>query len=419
MTTIRNPYIRVAILTFLLLFPAVFSQAQYRPELAKSPPMGWNSWNFHGKQAINEVLIKETIDAMVEEGLVEAGYNYLVIDGGWRDTKLGPDGELLVHPEKFPNGIKSLSDYAHSRGMKFGVHVVPGTHDCGGDAVGGYGREEIHLQQFVDWELDLIKLDLCTQKNDPCSACQKTRGGWSEENIEKTYRKWSTILSECEREILFSISAYQYRHWYPEVCNMARTTGDIQSRIHRGGAMFNPPEGTKMVHYSVMDISESNNLSACKAGNGYWNDPDMLVTGGHGLTDYEQESHFALWCIMSSPLFLGNDPRSMTDFEKQLITNEEMIAVNQDPAGQGKLVSEDDNTQLWMKKLSDGKKAVLLLNLDQAGEKEISLDLGKIGISGKVSVRDIAAKKELGNFKGTLALKAETNQCRFLLLTGK
>ncbi|MFC2113021.1 glycoside hydrolase family 27 protein [Bacteroidota bacterium] len=405
--------------TLLLLILAILStgiNAQKKPELASSPPMGWNSWNWHGKPEINEKVVMQTIDAMVYGGLLDAGYNYLVIDGGWRDTKLGPKGELLAHPQKFPGGIKMLADYAHSRGMKLGVHVVPGTHDCGGDPVGGFNREEIHVNQFVEWELDFIKLDLCTQKEDPCEACQKTRGGWSETAIEDSYRKWSRLLNQCERDILFSISAYQYRNWYPEVCNMARTTGDIQSRIHKGGAMFNPPEGTEMVHYSVMDIAESNNISAEHAGNGYWNDPDMLVTGEHGMTEAEQESHFALWCIMSSPLILGNDPRSMTEFEKELILNEEMIAVNQDPTEQGKLVKSVDNTQVWIKNLQDGKKAVLLLNLDTTGKRDIQVKLNEIGFKGEVTARDLIGKKDLGSFNGSISLSAETNQCHFLLL---
>ena len=400
-----------------LLITAAYSEAQKRPELAETPPMGWNSWNFHGKQDINEQIILETIDAIAEEGLLNAGYNYIVVDGGWRDTRLGPGGELLAHPVKFPNGIKPLTDYAHSKGLKFGVHVVPGTHDCGGDPVGGYGREEIHLKQFVEWGLDFIKMDLCKQTEDPCSACQKTNGGWSESTIEETYRKWSSLLNECGRDILFSISAYQYRSWYPEVCNMARTTGDIQSRIHRGGALFNPPDSSQnTVHYSVIDIAESNNLSSSKAGNGYWNDPDMIVTGEHGLSENEQESHFALWSIMSSPLFLGNDPRTMTEFEKKLILNREMIAVNQDPTEQGKIVKNRNNTQVWAKKLKDGKMAVLLLNLAE-GDKDIQLDFKDVGLKNSIQIRDIINKKDLGEFTDSLTLTTETNQCRFLIIS--
>jgi alpha-galactosidase len=198
---------------------------------------------------------------------------------------------------------------------------------------------------------------------------------------------------------------------------MARTTGDIQCRIHRGGARFNPPEGTDMVQNSVMDIAESNDITAEFAGNGYWNDPDMLVTGEHGLSEDEQESHFALWCIMSSPLFLGNDPRSMTEAEKKLICNKELIAVNQDPAGQGRLVRESDNTQVWVKQLSNGDLAVLMLNLDRSGKRDIMLNLEEIGIKGKARARDIINGKDLGTISGSLTRSADTNQCSFIVLS--
>lgn len=408
-----NPGLPALILAIL----SVPLTAQIRTELAATPPMGWNSWNWHGKKEITEKVVRETIDAMVEEGLRDAGYNYVVIDGGWRDTKLGPDGALLPHPVKFPNGIKPLAAYAHSKGMKLGVHIVPGTHDCGGDAVGGYGREEVHLKQFIEWELDFIKLDLCKQADDPCKACIKGRNGWSESNIKETYLKWSRLFNRCDRDILFSISAYQYRDWYPDVCNMARTTGDINARIHKNGALFNPPDTVMKPHFSVMEIAESNNLSAPHAGNGYWNDPDMLVTGQHGLSEVEQVSHFALWCIMSSPLFLGNDPRSMTGFEKTLILNDEMIAINQDPTEQGKMIQNKRRSQVWVKRLNDGKMAVLMLNLDRSGKKEIRLELEELGIKGTVSARDVIGKKELGTFTGSLVQTAGTNQGRLLVIS--
>src|SRR5690242_19416447 len=127
--------------------------------LAPAPPMGWNSWNWFGKDQINEKIVREVIDAIVKNGLRDAGYKYVVVDGGWRDTVLGPNGELRADPHKFPHGIKALADYAHSKGLKFGLHTVPGTWDCGGDKVGGYGHEKVQIQQFVNWGIDFIKLD--------------------------------------------------------------------------------------------------------------------------------------------------------------------------------------------------------------------------------------------------------------------
>ncbi|MDO7173162.1 glycoside hydrolase family 27 protein [Mariniflexile sp. AS56] len=391
--------------------------AQKKAEIAKTPPMGWNSWNWFGKDAINEKVVKQVIDDMVKEGLRDAGYIYVIIDGGWRDTKLGPNGELLPHPVKFPNGIKPLADYAHSKGMKLGLHVVPGTHDCGGDPVGAAGREEVHLKQFEAWELDFIKLDQCKYVDDPCATCPKSKSGWSEETSKELYQKWSKLFNESGRDIFYSISAYKYRDWYPDFCNMARTTGDIRSRIHTGGADFSKPLDFGKPHFSVMEIVEENNKSAEFAGNGYWNDPDMLVTGVHGMSHNEQEAQFALWCMMSSPLMLGNDPGKMSKFEKNLVLNKEMIAINQDPTEQGRIIKRVGETQVWLKKLKDGKRAVLFLNLDETGQQEIKISLKELGFSGKVFARNVISHSDLGSFSDEIGMKVNTHQSKMLVLS--
>jgi alpha-galactosidase len=404
------------LLIMLLTIPRLL-HAQKNPNLALSPPMGWNSWNWHGKQDINEQVVRETIDAIVNEGLRDAGYVYVIVDGGWRDTKTGPNGELLPHPVKFPNGMKALADYAHSKGLKFGLHTVPGTHDCGGDPVGGFNREEVHVKQFVEWGLDFIKLDMCIQKEEPCTTCETNFFGWSEETIKKTYIKWSQLLNTCGRDILFSISAYDFRDWYPEYCNMARSSQDILARVYKKPAFFNSPARENKGYLSVMAIAELNNKSAYAAGNGFWNDPDMMVTGNQGLTEEEQKSHFALWCIMTAPLMLGNDTRSMSKAEKELVTNREMIGVGMDPSEQGKLFKNTDNTQVWVKNLSNGKTAILLLNLDTAGNRNVSINLKELGIKGKVYVRDIIDQKDLGTFKKTISQTLGTNHCGFFVLS--
>ncbi|MDO8544800.1 MAG: glycoside hydrolase family 27 protein [Opitutaceae bacterium] len=368
--------------------------------------MGWNSWNWHGKKDISEKVVEETIDAMVAHGLRDAGYRYVVVDGGWRDTKLGQNGELVSHPTRFPGGMKRLADYAHARGLKFGLHVVLGTHDCGGDAVGSFGHEEAHLRQFVEWGLDFLKLDKC-----------KFEPGWTEEAVKSTYAGWSNRLAHCGRDIVFSLSAYVYRDWYPDVGHMARTTYDIRSRIHPGGAGFDdavPREN----HLSVMAIAEQNNEAAAFGGHGYWNDPDMLVTGKQGLTDEEQKAHFALWCVMSSPLMLGNDPRVMTNAEKELLLNRECIAVNQDPTEQGRRIKVDGRTEIWAKRLGGNKVAVLLLNRDPAAARAITLRGADVGLSGKWKARDLFAKKDLGTFDSSLTKSTPAHAAWFLLLSG-
>ena len=372
--------------------------------LAPTPPMGWNSWNWFGKKEINEANMKQCMDAIVDQGLLDAGYEYFVIDGGWRDTKLGPNGELLAHPEKFPCGMKALADYAHSRGLKFGLHTVPGTHDCGGDQVGGYAHEEIHVKQFVDWGLDFIKLDKCRHAD-----------GWTEPIVEQTYRKWSQLLNNCGRDIVLSISAYVWRNWYPEVAQMARTTGDVTAKCNTPeGALFDPPADSKRYYGSVMEIAEINNKSAEFAVNGYWNDPDMLVTGNQGLTLEEQKAHFALCCIMSSPLILGNDPRNMSDEEKSIIMNGLAISVNQDPTEQGRKISTDGTKEIWAKKLKDGSIAVLLLNRDWEKKQDVRFSKNDLNISGKMEMTDIYSGEKLGKFNESFSKELDPHSGLFV-----
>ncbi|MCX6326715.1 MAG: glycoside hydrolase family 27 protein [Bacteroidia bacterium] len=403
-------------ITIIVLF--LFSQfaiSQGLKDRALTPPMGWNSWNWFGKNDINEKIVIEVIDAMVNEGLRDAGYIYVVVDGGWRDTKLGPNGELLSHPEKFPRGMKALADYAHSKGLKFGLHTVPGTNDCGGDPVGGYRHEEVQVKQFVDWGVDFIKLDKCKYSDGVPDAANPTDSrGWNEEVLKDTYVKWSNLLKKCDREIILSISAYVWRDWYPEVGQMARTTGDIKARVGNPSrtAVFDSLPYQK----SVMGISEENNKWAKYAAVGYWNDPDMMVTSEPGLSLEEQKAHFALWSIMSSPLFLGNDPRNMTQDEKDIILNKDGISINQDPTEQGKQVKVEGDSEIWAKKLKNGKVAVLLLNRNKSENKNITLNFVDLGISQKVKIKDVYAKKDIGSFSKSISRQIKPQAGLFMLI---
>ncbi|WP_202552372.1 glycoside hydrolase family 27 protein [Ginsengibacter hankyongi] len=368
-------------------------------ELAPTSPMGWNTWNWFGKTGINEKIIREVIDAMARNGLRDAGYEYIVVDGGWRDNKLGPNGELLANPIRFPHGMKVLADYAHSNGFKFGLHTVPGTNDCGGDKVGGYGHEKVQIQQFVDWGIDFIKLDKC-----------RFSGGWNEQLLERTYRKWATILKKSGRNIVLSISAYQFRDWNPEVGNMSRTTGDIGAKVN-GGAIFDSVPG------SVMHIAEENNKWAKYARPGYWNDPDMLATGDQGLTPDEQKIHFALWGIMSAPLFLGDDPRKVPQYEKDIILNKEAIAIDQDTTGQGVQLKVNGDGEIWAKKLGHNKVALLLFNKSRSQAKNIELNLSELGIHKTVNVTDVYAKRNLGKFSDRISYLVKSRSCLYMVIS--
>lgn len=388
-------HLRLAV-AFLILHSAFFigaARAQKRPELAPTPPMGWNSWNWFGPK-ITEQEVIGIIDAMAANGLRDAGFNYIVVDGGWREDFLDANGALIPSADRFPRGIKFLSDYAHSKGFKFGLHTVPGRYDCRGNEIGSLGHEKTHLQEFLDWKLDFIKLDRCrmTLGNNP-----KNRG-WTPEAVEREYTKWSKLLHDCGRDILFSASTYSFADWQPKHTNMARTTGDIHCRW-QGGTEFDKNENPKITKrgsfLSIMEIADKNNAHAKAAGNGYWNDPDMMVTGHPELTDEEQKAHFALWCIMTSPLFLGNDPRNMTPQELALLTNKELIAINQDPTGQGTRISSADGSEVWMKKLRNGEYALLLLNRKRA-PGDITVNFKALGLPETMQVLDLYNQKDLG-----------------------
>lgn len=388
--------------------------AQDSKTLGYLPPMGWNSWNYFGKKEINEKVVLEVIDVLVSEGLQKAGYEYVVVDGGWRDTVLASNGELLVNKEKFPRGMKFLADYAHSKGLKFGLHTTPGSHDCGMDKVGGWGLEAVHVKQMVEWGVDFIKLDRCRFSLDenPHYPRKDPRwmSGWDKEgnNILRAYTTWSRLIRESGRPILLSASAYRFYDWYPELTQMGRTTGDIKS-IQTGGAVFDQENVN-----SVMTVAHKNNQYYKVAKPGYWNDPDMLVTGKQGLTVEEQKAHFALWCIMTAPLFLGNDPRQMSKEEKAIITNKEAIAVNQDPTEQGRRIKLEGLTEIWAKKLKDGSYAVLLLNRDAAEGKDITLRWSDLDLKGKKKVRNIYEQKDVGTYENSFSAKVAPHTALFL-----
>lgn len=350
-----------------------------------SPAMGWNSWNWFGSN-IDENLARATIDAFSKFGLKAAGYNYIVLDGGWRKSELEKNGELLADPKKFPHGIKPIADYAHQNGLKLGLHIVAGTHDCAGQQTGSKDREKLHLQQLLSWGVDFIKLDKCGMNNSE---------DWSENTAHSPYHEWGRLLKPYANKILLSLSFYQYQDWYPQLGMLGRTTMDIKPKIF-GGATFDA--ATTGEFLSIMDIAEENNKYAAKAGQGYWNDPDMLVIGDEHLSLEEQKAHFALWCIMTAPLMLGNDLRNMKNETTEIILNKIAIAINQDPLEQGRRIKQEGSSEIWAKHLSDGSVAVLLLNRDTNKASNISLSAKDMGMVTKIAVYDIYKKVSLGTY---------------------
>lgn len=319
--------------------------------LAETPQMGWSSWNKF-QTNIHEDLIKDIADKMVEYGLVEAGYVYLNLDDGWHGER---DEQGFIHedPEKFPSGMKALADYLHARGLKLGIYSDAGTNTCACYA-GSLGHEYQDAFMYAHWGVDYLKYDWCYTNNI---------------NPKGAYTLMRNALRAAGRPILFSMCEWGSSkpwEWAAEVGHSWRTTGDI-------GISFMPiplrrgPDGRPLWKaLGVMEIVEMNEPLRQYAGPGHWNDPDMLEVG-NGMSVSEDRAHFTLWCMMAAPLILGNDITNMTPETLAIITNREMIAVDQDPLGiQGLRLKKDGDLQYWFKPLSDGDWAFCILNTGDA-----------------------------------------------------
>lgn len=366
---------------YRLMPQSPFKKILSPPSSKKAPTMGWNSWNWFGKKGISEKVVEDVILAMKKQGLQEAGYNHIILDGGWRDKTLDPKGQLQPEPTHFPKGMKHLADFAHKNGFKFGLHIVPGTHDCGNDPVGSFGKEELHIKQLVNWGVDFIKLDACVYKGS---------SDWPDGLLEKTTKKWKDILEKSsKKEVILSVNGMSPQDWYPELCQLGRTTEDIKPKIF-GGASFDSLHTGSFL--SIMDVAESNNKSQALSGHGYWNDADMLVVSDPSLTQEEMKTHFSLWALMTSPLILGNDPRNLSNFDKDLILNKEIIAINQDTTEQGYRIKQEASLEYWRKRLQDGSSALLILN---RGKKtlDFSFDQRMVLIPVDFTVENLFSKQ--------------------------
>jgi len=276
------------------------------------PPLGWNTWNTFGAE-INEKLILESADAMVNEGLLDAGYNYLVIDDIWHLKERGADGRMVPDPEKFPHGMKYVADYVHSKGLKFGMYSCAGYLTCAGYPA-SYDYEWIDAQTFAEWGVDFLKYDFCFH---PMTV-----------RADVLYKRMALALANCGRDILFSACSWgseNTKQWIKETgADMWRSTGDINDSWQ-----------------SIKDLSQSQLKVQEYNGKGCFNDMDMLVVGMNGkgnvgfkgCTTEEYRTHFSLWALLNSPLMIGCDIRNMDDATKEILLNKDVIAINQDPKG--------------------------------------------------------------------------------------
>jgi alpha-galactosidase len=384
--------------------------AQKFENLAPTPPMGWNSWNTF-QTNINEELVKGIADVMVASGMKDAGYTYIVLDDGWmameRDAKTG---DLIPDPKKFPNGLKPVIDYVHSKGLKFGLYNCAGTKTCAGYP-GTRGYEYQDARFYASLDIDYLKFDWCNSER---------------QDAIESYTTMSKALKTAGRPIVFSLCEWGNNKpwsWAEPVGQLWRTTGDIT-------AQFDGIKSYGNWHANgVMTIVDMQDTLRKYAGPNHWNDPDMLEVG-NGLTNAENRSHFSLWAMLAAPLMAGNDIRKMNEDTRTVLTNKDIVAVNQDALGvQGFRYSKrEDSLQIWFKPLSNGEWAMCVVNRSSVPksvefnwQSEIVNDeLSKRGLHADAVVyrlRDLWTKKDAGTTKKTLKAVVQPHDVLMLRLS--
>lgn len=302
--------------------------------LAKTPPMGWNSWNYFGEN-VSEADIRAAADALVSSGMRDAGYIYVNIDGTWEGSR-DSEGHLL--PNKKFKDIAALADYVHSKGLKIGIYSSPGPYDCAGYPT-SYGHEQQDADTFAKWGIDYLKYDWC--------SAEKI---YRDDQIRTVYQRMGDALEASGRGIVYSLCEYgrdDVENWGADVSgNLWRTTDDIRDTWD-----------------SMIGNLDKQAAFARFAGPGHWNDPDMLEIGNGGMTRDEYRTQMSLWATVAAPLLAGNDLQKMTEETKATLLNKEVIAVDQDPLGKQASPMRTGNLETWIKPLADGGVAVAVVNL--------------------------------------------------------
>jgi alpha-galactosidase len=377
-------------LTGLCLVLSVY--AQKFENLGKTPQMGWNSWNTFAVN-INEQLIKDMADLFVNLGLKDAGYEYILLDDGWMDMQRDARGNLVPHPEKFPNGIKTVVDYVHSKGLKFGLYNCAGNKTCAGYP-GSRGHEYQDALKYAEWGIDYLKYDWCDT---------------GELNAKEAYITMRDALYAAGRPVFFSMCEWGTAtpwEWAQNVGHSWRITGDIF-------ACFECIEdhGTWKSFGALQILNmHDNNVLRKSAAHGHWNDMDMLEVGNGNLTFYENQTHFTLWAMLNSPLILGNDLRNMNRETLQILKNKEIIALNQDTLGiQGFKYTVIGNVEIWVKPLANNEWGICFFNHSE-DTANLVFDWNKQTIKDELfgyeatfskdniyKIRDLYLGKEIGN----------------------
>jgi alpha-galactosidase len=363
--------------------------------LSRKPPMGWNSWNTFGS-AISDSLIRETAEALLDTGLSAVGYHYLVIDDCWSKSQRASDGKLLADDQKFPLGIRSLSDFIHSKGLEFGMYSCAGPRTCAGYP-GSFEHEFQDAETFAQWGVDFLKYDYC----------------YKPEHMDGSllYKRIAMALRSTQREILLSACNWgndNSETWMRSAgVHMWRSTGDIQDNWQ-----------------SIKTLALAQIGKDCYGATGCFNDMDMLVVGMYGngnvgfggCTDEEYKTHFSLWCLLNSPLMIGCDIRHLSNRALEIMANQEIIAINQDEEGRQPFIAAntDNNRIAWVRPLSNGNYAIGYFNFsDQRTDVILSWwDMGLPYQSGyAVSLHDVWAHEDIGVYKEFYNPVLEPHQC--------
>lgn len=383
--------------------------------LAPTPPMGFMTWNYFGIN-VDEKTLKNVADAMVNTGLRDLGYHYLFIDDGWqggRDNK----NNIIPDPKKFPSGMKALADYVHTKGMKIGIYSDSAPLTCAGFTASLHFEEQ-DAKTFADWGIDYLKYDYCGAPKD-------------RETAEKRYHKMAKALQNSGRNIVLAACEWGDRKpwlWAKNIgAQLWRTTGDIRDKWKS----LVPYKNVVELHssgFGILDILNINaELNDYAGGNG-WNDPDMLIAGlygkkdapssdlgGTGCTDIEYRSQMSLWCLMSAPLMISCDVADMNKATANILTNKDLIAIDQDVLGkQAKRIINEDTYQVFVKPLSNGDMAVGILNVSDTVQTYL-FNPEIIGVSGKKKGKDLWGKEtfEIQALKYIKMLPHETKVYRF------
>ena len=361
--------------------PKVVHQFAPKAAVAQTPPMGWNSWNYFATK-VTDKDIRGAADQLVSTGMKDAGYIYVNIDDTWEAER---DASGVLHTNaKFPD-MKALADYVHSKGLKIGIYSGPGNKTCGGYAA-SLGHEEQDAKLYAEWGIDYLKYDLCSfipdvmEKQAPGDKAGQMR------LMHAAYVKMGKALQATGRPIVFSLCQYGWDapwEWAPALGgNLWRTTGDITPEWDR----------IAVIAFSQAGLEKY-------AGPGHWNDPDMLEVGNGKLTMAENRSHFSMWAMLAAPLLAGNDLTSMKPEVTAILTNRDVIAIDQDHLGkQGTRAYAEGEVEVWTRHLAGGALAVAVINCaenDRFSTHPFHLNLTKLGLHGPQKGKDLWTGKEV------------------------